>query len=147
MMLGEKIRNNRLALNLSQIELAEKVGISERTVYNYEQTSTYPKPDVLKKLAAALNVTVNYLLDEDETDKRSDIDLESFFSKAKEAYGYKGAREAREVISRAAALLAEGDLDEQAKELFYQSLTEAYLESKAEAREKFSGRQRAGRKK
>ena len=147
MTLGEKIRNNRLALNLSQMELAEKVGISERTVYNYEQTSTYPKPEVLKKLAAVLNVTVNYLLDENETDKRSNIDLELFFSKAKEAYGYKGAREAREVITRATALFAGGDLDEQAKEVFYQSLTEAYLESKAEAREKFSGRQRAGRKK
>ena len=154
MTFGEKLRKSRLALNLSQIELAEIAGITERTIYNYEQTSTSPKPDVLKKLAAALNVTVNYLLDDGEHgseisplgDKHAGVDLERFITTAKKGYGYKGAKEAREVITRAAALFAGGDLDDKAKEVFYQSLTEVYLESKAEAREKFANRQRVSRK-
>jgi transcriptional regulator with XRE-family HTH domain len=138
MIFGEKIKNARLAMNLSQIELAKKVGITERSIYSYEQTGTFPKSTVLKKLAEALNVTVSYLLDEGETDKHANIEQELFFSYAKKGFGYKGAREAREVVSRAAALFAGGELDNEAKDVFFQSLMEVYLESKAEAREKFS---------
>ncbi|MCL1874675.1 MAG: helix-turn-helix domain-containing protein [Synergistaceae bacterium] len=142
MTFGEKIKSARLALNLSQIELAEKAGVTERSIYSYEQTGTFPKSTVLKKLAGALDVTVSYLLDESETDKRANIDQELFFVGAKSGFGYKGAREAREVVSRAAALFAGGELDNEAKDVFFQSLMEVYLESKAEAREKFSGKRR-----
>ena len=154
MTFGEKIKSARLALNLSQIELAEKAGITERSIYSYEQTGTFPKSPILKKLAEALNVTVSYLLDEEESaedsplgDKQAYIDHELFLANAKKGFGYKGVREAKEVISRAAALFAGGDLDNEAKDFFFQSLMEVYLESKAEAREKFSGRRRVSRKK
>ena len=146
MTFGEKIKSSRLALNLSQIELAERVGITERSIYSYEQTGTFPKSTVLKKLAEALNVTVSYLLDEEETDEHANIEQESFFAAAKKGFGYKGAREAREVVSRAAALFAGGELDDKAKDVFFQSLMEVYLESKAEAREKFSSKRRISRK-
>ena len=148
MKLGEKLKSARIALNLSQIELAEKAGITERSIYNYEQTETYPKPTILKKLAEALNVTVAFLMDEEETDRHKNIDQELFLANARNEYGSKGAREASEVISRASALFAGGELDDEAKEIFFQSLMEVYLESKAEAREKFtSKRSRVGRKK
>ncbi|MDR0491513.1 MAG: helix-turn-helix domain-containing protein [Oscillospiraceae bacterium] len=147
MTFGEKIKNARLALNLSQIELAEKAGVTERSIYSYEQTGTFPKSTVLKRLAEALNVTVSYLLDESETDKHANIDQELFLNRAKRGFGYKGALEAREVVSRAAALFAGGELDNEAKDVFFQSLMEVYLESKAEARDKFSGRRRISRKK
>ena len=147
MNIGEKLKNARLALNLSQIELAEKVGITERSIYNYEQTETYPKPTILKKLAGALNVTVAYLMDEEETDRQKNMDQELFLANARNEYGAKGAREASDVIARASALFAGGELDDEAKEIFFQSLMEVYLESKAEAREKFSAkRRRVGRK-
>jgi len=147
MAFGEKLRSTRIALNLSQIELAQKAGITERTIYNYEQTDTYPKPSVLKKLADALNVSVSYLIHDDEANKQANADQESFFANVKKGYGNKGELEARKVISSAAALFAGGDLDDNAKEVFFQSLTEVYLESKAEAREKFSSRRRISRKK
>jgi transcriptional regulator with XRE-family HTH domain len=147
MLFGEKLRSVRIAQNLSQTELAEMAGISERTIYSYEQTGVFPRPNVLKKLAAALNITASYLLGEEESDKHASIDQDLFLAKAKESFGYKGAREAREVISRAAALFAGGDLDDKAKDIFFQSIMEVYLESKTEAREKFSSRRRVGRKK
>jgi hypothetical protein len=102
---------------------------------------------VLKKLAEALNVTVSYLLDDDETDKHANIDQELFFANAKRGFGYKGAREARDVVSRAAALFAGGELGDEAKDVFFQSLMEVYLESKAEARNKFTSRRRISRRK
>jgi len=146
MTFGEKLRNARTALNLSQIELAERAGITERSIYNYEQTGTLPRTPVIKRLAETLNVTVTYLMDEGETDQQKNIDQELFIANVKNEYGSKGAREASEVLSRATALFAGGELEEDAKEIFFQSLMEVYLESKAEAREKFASRRRPSRK-
>ena len=146
MTFGEKLMNARLALNLSQLELGEKAGVSERSVYAYEQTGTFPRKAVLQKLAEALHVSVTYLMDEDETDRYKNIDKELFLDNAKSEFGLKGAREAQEVISRASALFAGGELDDDAKEIFLQSLMEVYNESKKEAREKFAPRRRASRK-
>ena len=146
MTFGEKLRAARIAMNLSQIELAEKVGITERSIYNYEQAATYPKQPVLKKLADALNVSITYLVDEEVTDQHKHIDQELFLASVKNKYGYKGTREASELLVRASALFAGGELDEGAKDIFFQSLMEVYLESKAEAREKFTPRKRKSRK-
>ena len=143
MTFGEKIKTARLSLNLSQSELAEKAGISERSLYMYEQANTLPRSSNLRKIAAALNVSVSYLLDEEETDPNKNMDLDLFIDKSKNEFGYKGAREANEILCRASALFAGGDLDDSAKELFFQSLMEVYLDSKQQARKKFSARQRA----
>jgi transcriptional regulator with XRE-family HTH domain len=145
MMFGDKLKNARITLNLSQTELAERAGISERSIYAYEQTGAFPRRAVLQRLAEALGVTVAYLLDDEETDKHKNIDEELFLANVKNEYGYKGAREASEVLSRASALFAGGELEDNAKEIFFQSLMEVYLESKAEAREKFAPRQRVSR--
>lgn len=146
MTFGEKVRTARLALNLSQIELGKKAGITDRSIYNYEQMGKYPAATTLKKLAAALNVTASYLMDEDETNPQKNIDQELFLANVKNQYGYKGVKEAQTVVERAAALFAGGELDDAAKEIFFQSIMEVYLESKAEAREKFSNRRRKSRK-
>ncbi len=143
MTFGEKLKNARLALNLSQSELAEKTGISERSLYTYEQTGIMPRSNNLRKLADALNVSVSYLLDEEETDQHKNVDEELFIANSKNKYGYKGAKEATEILEKASALFAGGELDESAKELFFQSLTEVYLDSKRKASEKFSKKQRA----
>lgn len=147
MTFGEKLRTVRLSLNLSQSELAEKTGISERSLYTYEQTGTLPRSSNLRKIADALNVSVSYLLDEEETDPSKNIDHDIFVANSKNEFGYKGAREATEILSRASALFAGGELDDAAKELFFQSLMEVYLDSKQEARKKFSPKQRARKSK
>ena len=146
MTFGEKLRNARVALNLSQTELSEKIGVSERSIYTYEQTGTLPRTPVLKKIADALNVSVSYLIDKEETDRLKNISDELFIANARNEYGYKGAHEAEAVLTRASALFAGGELDDEAKEIFFQSLMEVYLESKAEAREKFTPHIRKSRK-
>jgi transcriptional regulator with XRE-family HTH domain len=142
MTFGEKMKQARLKLNLSQSELAAMTGISERSLYSYEQLGSMPRSSNLKKIADALNVSVGYLMDEDETDTQMNSDKDIFLANVKNSYGYKGAKEAKEVLTRASALFAGGDLNDEAKEVFFQSLMEVYLESKAEARAKFSPKQR-----
>ncbi|MBE6531801.1 MAG: helix-turn-helix transcriptional regulator [Ruminococcaceae bacterium] len=146
MRFGEKIKAARLALDLSQAELAQMTGITERSLYSYEQNDTIPRTSNLKKLAQALGVSVSYLMEESESDTQSGINEEIFLANVKNEYGSRGAREASEVLSRASALFAGGELDEEAKEIFFQSLMEVYLDSKAEARSKFAPKSRASRK-
>lgn len=138
MTFGEKVREARLALNLSQAELAERTGISERSLYTYEQLGTLPRSGNIRKLAEALNVSVSYLLDEEETDRTKGMEEEQFLTDVRKEFGSKGAREAHEVLKRAGALFAGGDLDADAKDVFFQALMQVYLESKREAREQFA---------
>ncbi len=146
MTFGEKIRAARKALNLSQTELSDLTGISERSLYTYEQLNTIPRRSNVQKLADALHVSVTYLMDEQETDPGKALEEESFFTQVRDVYGSKAAHEAQSVLERAGALFAGGDMDEEAKDVFMQSLMQIYLSSKAEASEKFTPHSRkAGR--
>ena len=145
MTFGTKIKQARLALNLSQAELAAKTGITERSLYTYEQTGTMPRTSNIKKLAKALNLPLSYLMDDNMVDQQPEINEEIFLVNVKNEFGSKGAREASEILSKASALFAGGTLDEETKEIFFQSLMEIYLESKAEARTKFSSKSRVRR--
>ena len=78
MTFGEKLQGARLAMNLSQIELGGIAGVSERSVYSYEQNLSFPRNKVLSKMAEALRVSVTYLTDENEADKLKNIDADYF---------------------------------------------------------------------
>lgn len=145
MTFGEKLREARLTLNLTQKQLADMTGISERSLYTYEQSGIMPRSGNVRKLADALNVSTSYLLDEEETDPSKHIDQDFFLTQVQGEYGYKATLEAREVLTRASALFAGGTLSDEAKDAFFRSLMEVYLESKEEARTKFSPRSRAKR--
>ena len=138
MTFGEKIKEARLAMNLSQTELAQLTGISERSLYTYEQLGTIPRKGNIRKLAEALHVSVAYLLDDQETNTKSHIDEDMFLAEAREQFGAKGAKEAQEVLGRVSSLFAGGDLDEDAKDVFFQALMAVYMDSKKNAKEKFT---------
>jgi DNA-binding transcriptional regulator YiaG len=53
--LGKRIKEHRMRLDLSQREAAERLGISERTLQNWEAGTTFPWPKhrrVLKRFLA-----------------------------------------------------------------------------------------------
>jgi transcriptional regulator with XRE-family HTH domain len=61
MLLGNKIKKLRQEKNLTQVELAERVGIHQKQISSYERGVNTPSTDVLIKLAEAFNVTLDYL--------------------------------------------------------------------------------------
>lgn len=125
-------------MNLSQTELSQLTGISERSLYTYEQLGTLPRKSNIKKLAEALHISVSYLLDDAETGSQSYIGEDMFLAEAREQFGARGAKEAQEVLGRVSSLFAGGDLDEDAKDVFFQALMAVYMDSKKNAREKFT---------
>ncbi|MDA8222510.1 helix-turn-helix transcriptional regulator [Desulfosporosinus sp.] len=63
MTLGEKIKNFRILRSMTQKTLGEKAGISESTIRKYELGIRNPKPLQVKKIAQALDLGENQLLD------------------------------------------------------------------------------------
>ncbi|MBQ9909829.1 MAG: helix-turn-helix transcriptional regulator [Treponema sp.] len=65
-MLNERIKELRVARGLSQVELAEKIGISKQSVSNWENDNIQPSIEMLIKIARTFSVSTDYLLGEDE---------------------------------------------------------------------------------
>lgn len=56
-----KLRELRVLNNLTQQELANKIGITQFTYCNYEKEKTQPTIDLLIKIANYFNVSLDYL--------------------------------------------------------------------------------------
>lgn len=61
-MLGDKIKKIRKNANMTQKQLSDKLRISEQALALYEQNRRKPNPDMLKDIANILEVSVDYLL-------------------------------------------------------------------------------------
>ena len=66
MTLGEKIRHARKSCNLSQVGLAEKLCVSRSAIAKWETDKGVPDVENLKYLSRLLNVSVDYLLSDDD---------------------------------------------------------------------------------
>lgn len=60
--LGRRIRELRREAEMSQKDLAEKTGIKQNTVAQYENGIAKPSLEVLVKMANVFQVTTDYLL-------------------------------------------------------------------------------------
>jgi transcriptional regulator with XRE-family HTH domain len=67
--LGKRILDLRKRKNLSQTDLANAVGISYAQIGRYETKDTQPPAEVLKKIADALDTTVDFLISGDTDEK------------------------------------------------------------------------------
>ena len=121
MKFAEKIRKLRKERKMSQADLAKAIGVSPRTIQNYEITGAYPKKrEIYKQLADFFEVEINYLLTEDE----------EFIVEAKEQYGNRGANDAVKIINQVPGLFAGGDVDEDTKDEVMKAIQNAYWQAK-----------------
>lgn len=63
MTFGSKLKSLRKELNLTQEQLAKRIGVAKSVVSYYESGERYPSYDVLVKLTNVFHVTTDYLLD------------------------------------------------------------------------------------
>lgn len=66
MTLGEKIKEARKQCGLTQEQLAEKMLLARSTIAKWESNKGLPDVENLKTLAQLLNVSIDYLLDDEE---------------------------------------------------------------------------------
>ncbi len=66
--LGSRMRELREKRGLSQKQLAEKIGRSNSAISSYECEAQIPPTDVLLSIAVALNVPINYFVDDGDVE-------------------------------------------------------------------------------
>lgn len=129
MKFGEKFKNERLKMNLTQQEVADGLGINRRMITRYENGLSFPRTkEAYKKIADFFGVDVNYLLTEDD----------EFVVRVSEKYGSHGMKQAQELIDGMSGLFAGGILSEQDKDAVMKALQDIYWESKARNVEKYT---------
>ena len=121
MTFGEKIKAERKKLGLTQIELGERIGVTNRVITSYENGKSYPRTrEAYKKIADALGVNVNYLLSDDD----------AFVMEAKEQFGYRGKKGAEKLLAEVTGLFAGGEMAEEDMDELMLGIQEAYVEAK-----------------
>ncbi len=65
-MLGENIRRLRAGKGISQVELADALGVTKQSVSNWENNNIQPSIDMLLKLAGFFSVSTDRLLGLDD---------------------------------------------------------------------------------
>lgn len=117
MKFGEKLKEARTRAGLKQEELAKALGVSLRTITNYESGERYPKKrEIYYKLAELFHTEENYFLNEDE----------DFLLTAAEKYGSKGAKQARELMEEVSGLFAGGNIADEDLDEMMRGIQEAY---------------------
>lgn len=117
----DRLRDMRVQAGITQKGLASAVGITERSIQNYELGTRKPNNmEVVQKIADTLHTTTEYLLGSEET----------FVIEAHEKGGAKSARDVNELVSEVSALFAGGTLDENAKEGVMAAINRAYWDAK-----------------
>lgn len=140
---GERIKQARLQRGMTQKELAEKLGVSESYVSQYERSVRNPKRDTLQKIAEALETTADALrginwevadpVDEEELAEhrrqiRQYIDLKDvvieilriiYGSAEKKEVGYKGVYQGYYLVGEIPHqhVIIDRDIDELVKSL------------------------------
>ena len=127
---GEKVRAERTAHHLTQAELAEKIGVTVRTMQRYENGTSYPKSrKIYKQLAVIFGCATNYLLTEEE----------SFVAEAREQHGSKGDRQAKKILEDVKLLFKEGNLSNDDMDELMRAIQDAYWIAK-EKNKKYSSK-------
>lgn len=68
-----RLKQARLDANLTQDALGGLLGTDARQVWRWESGKTTPKPDMIAQIAKTLNVSIDYLMGQDEPLKESDL--------------------------------------------------------------------------
>ena len=74
---SERLKDLRKQAGLTQVEVAEKLGISQPAYASWERGAKKPTQDNLVKIAQILNVSVDYLVgnSEEKADELDNIEL------------------------------------------------------------------------
>lgn len=90
MTFGEKLKEIRKDIGITQKELANKIGVKRTTVAGYETKGKEPSYQTLIKIARALDCSLDYLLgyveenEEKIKSKNINSDLENFYNRLSE---------------------------------------------------------------
>ncbi|MDE6727511.1 MAG: helix-turn-helix domain-containing protein [Oscillospiraceae bacterium] len=112
--------------NIKRVDFADRVGITYRAFAYYMSDTRKPRKSVLVRIAKALNVTPEFLLDD-----KMELNLtqEEKFIREMSSSG-KNPAEAAKFLSQSRGLFAGNELSEEDKYNLMRCLTEIYEDSR-----------------
>ena len=117
MVFKDRLKEKRVEAGLTQAELAQKAGVTTRTIQNYELGNRKPaNMEVIQKIADALATTTEYLLGSSG----------AYVVEAHEKGGAKAARDIDELVNEVTGMFAGGRLSDEALDGAMKALNEAY---------------------
>lgn len=122
MTFSEKLKKARKNKNMTQAELAEKIGVTSRSVQNYELGARYPKRDILDRICRTLGVRIETLVGSGD-----------FLGIVEAEDGVEGVASAKQLLSCAGALFAGGELSDEDKDKVMLALQNIYWKEKAKS--------------
>ena len=123
MKFSEKVRKLRKEKKLNQDALAKILGVSKRTIQNYEIFDMHPKKrEIYYKLAEIFDVDVNYLLTENE----------ELLISAYEKGGAVAMQDVDKLINGVCALFAGGNMPPEDMDAAMKAISDAYFAVKTE---------------
>ncbi len=128
MTFAEKFKAARMQAGISQEKLSAELGLSKRTIINYENGQTLPPSDKLPVIAKYFGVSIESLITEDE----------EFVVAAYEKGGNKGARDAKELVNEVSGLFAGGKLSDDDMDAVMRAIQNAYWIAKEESKRKYT---------
>lgn len=122
-MFGKKVKELRIRNNLTQKELAKLLGISTRSLINYETGRCYPRQaSVVAGLADILKVSADYLLSDEEVKEAARAEKTD-------------ARDADRLVKELSAMFAGGRLSDEDRDAAMEAIQQAYWDGRRQARE------------
>lgn len=114
MKFGEKLKALRLQNHMTQSTLAERLGVSLRTLQNYETCKIYPKQtEIYARIAALFGVSTDYLLNTQNIPVTPAASLP-----------------ADELVASVGSLFSGGVLSDEDKDKVFATITELYWQAK-----------------
>lgn len=124
MTFGDKLKSIRIGTNMTQEELAKRLGLARKTIRMYEAGETIPRfARIYEQLSEIFGTDVDFWKENRERD---------FETAANIAYGAEGKIQAHRLLESAAGLFAGGSLSDEDKEEVYIALQKIYWEIKEE---------------
>ena len=120
MAFSENLKHFRTAANMSQQELSNAAGVTTRMIQQYERGVSQPRFSVAEKLANALSISIEELLDTKE----------AAVGELGDTYGSRAQRDFLNTAERFTALMAGGDIPQEDKEAAFMMVMKAYTIAK-----------------
>ena len=136
--IGTKIKDRRIDMGLTQTELAERVEVSLRTISKYEKDAVTPHALNLRKLCAVLGVSEAYLTNPEIDDVTYGLEEAPYVDGVRSVYGKKAGMDMQQLLDGVQAMFAGGSTPQEDKDLFFQAVMQAYMETKQDAKQRFT---------